>query len=232
MDLAWKSVEELDRLITSCLATNFHGDYVNVLYLIRIAQGIRTDLLEVLVKMESAQYSSCGAILRTAMENSAVMIAITQSDKCMDLLAKGKLKNTSCIGIARKVFDQVGRRYGNLTEFSVHQNFQSMGQNLSPSVLRKRHRLMRGPRHTSFTESFVPMLSENLIYVVYMSYFTLELAYEKRLDTFREVNFESGIVKSKDEGIISEILLRHYVFFNRIKPFYLFKARIYSALGL
>ena len=218
-DLAWQSLEELDRLIGVCESTKFQEEYMRVLSLFRIAQGIRADLLESILLIEKAHYSSVAPILRSCIENASVMIGVTQKDRFFIQLDEDDLNLPKCVGEASKVFADAGRRYGLLTKIGVHQEKSTLGANLLPRIF-KSHNLVQIPNHTNFNSTIAPLLTENIVYICYMTCFTLELAFAHRLKNkiFIERTSDSQNWKTADNSPSMDLLNKHNFLFQIYKP--------------
>jgi len=217
MEIAWEALSELDGLIEECISTEFHLKWTNVLKVFRIAQGIRADLIEALLLTEKGFYSTGGTILRSALENATVMIAVTQSDELMDQLNKDTLKTTRCLSVARRVFEDAGKRYGFLTEFGVHQHTTTLGQNLNP-LEDGNHELLRTPEHNSFTEAAIVPLTNSILHICFMTFFTTELAFKTSLPKLRQINDLGDNISTNHSGPITTLMNTHHAEVERISP--------------
>lgn len=198
----------MDQLIIRCLETKFHRDYGNVYILARIAQGIRADLFEVILKIEKGFYSSCGPLIRSSLENSAALVSLTQKDSYFDDFHSGKFSPSRSISVAKKVFPDLGETYGFWSTFGVRSAWNILGQNLEP-LENGGHSLPAMPCHNEFSESFTVRVTNSLLYIQFITYFSLELIFSSKLTNLYQIEKRGNDWISRKDGVITKIMNEH-----------------------
>lgn len=130
LEQIWKIFFEATRALQNCI-----GAYVTPLSerentIFKIYENCLIDAHAAVHVLRSGFDRSAAIIIRGMLENLALAIALTEdkSDEIFNQYVKGEYNIPKAVSIASKTFKYIGRIYGDLTNFYVHENYNSLGR--------------------------------------------------------------------------------------------------------
>ena len=133
VECAWQNLYQATQVLSKCVRANPNWDSNAVdAYCLLLVMNSLSDILNALMSMLHGFYRGSRVILRSVLENLALSIVIKNDQKMYAKYVEGKLKTNETIKPAKKIFPEIGEYYGLLSNYFVHEKFDTLGRNLRP----------------------------------------------------------------------------------------------------
>ncbi len=133
VECAWLNMYRATQTLFKCVHANpqWSSYSVDTCCLLLLTNSL-SDTLNAHLSILHGFYRGPGVILRSVLENLAVAIVIKTSPRKFSDYTKGILKPNETIKPAKKIFSEIGECYGLLTNYFVHEKFETVARNIKP----------------------------------------------------------------------------------------------------